>query len=217
MRISPEYLPGELHYIIPLAERHGYEARIAKYDERLGRHVPYSETMSEGDVEQLRQLYEEICSKDHSGAINSWYQNQTGEVRTCPSETTWPIYGLMCLFGQLGSRGIAPFDNGAVAPAERKSVAALDWSKLPVPLRYLAEPAETYGSLQFDDPIYEFLQDRMTPAEQVQLRELSQRYDQDWDAINSWLDEFPMTEHREAGLVYFTGHLLATGADLGLL
>jgi hypothetical protein len=50
MPISPEFLPGELHYIIPLAE------------------------------------------------------------------TTWPVYGLLCLFRQLGRLGIPPFNDGVIRP-----------------------------------------------------------------------------------------------------
>jgi hypothetical protein len=94
---------------------------------------------------------------------------------------------------------------------------ALNWKKLPPALRYLAGPAEVYGGFQFDDPIYEFLQQRMTPQEQAELRELSRRYGQDGKAIDRWLDEFPMTVHPEARLVYFTRYLVGTAADLGLL
>lgn len=92
----------------------------------------------------------------------------------------------------------------------------LDWGKLPADLRYLAGPAEVYGALQFDDPIFDFLRNRMTSEERAELTALSERYGRDWEAINRWLDEYPMTEHAEARLVYFTGHLLGTGADLGL-
>ena len=128
-----------------------------------------------------------------------------------------PIYGLLCLFAQLGKLDIAPFNDGVVGPTETKTAEKLDWSKLPSSLRYLAGPAEVYGSLQFDDRIYEFLQERMTADEQAELRALSQRYGQDSEAIDRWLDEFRMTKHPEARLVYFTGCLLGTGADLGLL
>jgi hypothetical protein len=216
MPISPEYLPSELHYIIPLAERHGSDARVAQYDQRLGRHVEYAETLTEGDIEPLGQLYAEIRAKDHSPLINSWHESHSCKG-TCPPETTWPVYGLLCLFRQLNKLGITPFIDGAVGPEKRKTTEDLDWSKLPPPLRYLSGPAEVYGGLQYDDPIYEFLQKRMTADEQAELRALSQRYGQDWEAINRWLDEFPITEHPEARLVYFTGHLLATGADLGVL
>jgi hypothetical protein len=92
-----------------------------------------------------------------------------------------------------------------------------DWTKLPAELRYLAGPAEVYGPLQFDDPIYDFLRHRMTAEERDELRALSRRFGQDWEAINRWLDEYPMTIHPEARLVYFTGYLLGTGGDLGVL
>ncbi len=117
----------------------------------------------------------------------------------------------------VGDLGIAPFNDGTIGTEEKKVADALDWSKLPPPLKYLARPAEVYGGLQFDDPIYEFLRERMTAEEQAELRSLSQRYGQDCGAINRWLDEFSMTVHPEARLVYFTGHLLSVGADLGLL
>lgn len=215
MQISPEYLPSELHYIVPLAERHGYEARVVHFDHHLGRHVEYAEKLSADDIEPLRQLYTEIRAKGHSPLINSWYHGHSGK-KTCPSETTWPIYGLLCLFAQLGKLGIAPFNDGAVGPQKTKR-AEMDWTKLPASLRYLAGPAEVYGDLQFDDRIYEFLQERMTADEQTELRALNQRYAQDGEAIDRWLDEFPMTKHPEAALVYFTAYLLAIGGDLGLL
>jgi hypothetical protein len=71
--------------------------------------------------------------------------------------------------------------------------------------------------LQFDEPIYEFLQERMTADEQAELRALNKRRGKDSEAIDRWLDKFPMTVHPEARLVYFTGYLLSTGAELDLL
>jgi len=213
--ISPAHLPPELHYIIPLAERHGSDARVARFDPQAGRHVEYAEKLSEGDIGSLRALYAEIRAKGHGPVINRWHHTQSGEG-TCPPETTFPVYGLLCLFAQLGDLGIHPFDDGAVRPMEAPPE-ELDWNKLPGPLRYLAGPAERYGRLQFDDPIYEFLREQMTPEERAELRSLNRRYKRDWDAINRWLDEYPMTKHPEARLVYFTGCLLGTGVELGLL
>lgn len=217
MPISPAHIPSELHYIIPLAERHGSDARVAQFDHRLGRHVQYGETLSADDIEPLRQLYTEISAKGHGSLINSWHQGQDCKG-TCPPETTWPVYGLLCLFAQLAKLDIAPFNDGSVCPKEAQQTAnVLDWNKLPTSLQYLARSAEAYGGLQFDDPIYHFLQERITAEERAELQALKRRYEQDWEAINRWLDEFPMTVHAEARLVYFTGHLLATGADLGVL
>ena len=216
MPVSPEYLPKELHYIIPLAELHGSEASTASFDRRLGRHVPYVETLSAANIERLRKLYTKISANGHGSLINNWYQDQDSKG-TCPTETTWPIHGLLCLFAKLGRLGIDPFNDGVVCPQERKTTEEiLDWSKLPPHLRYLAGPAEVYGGFQFEMRILEFLRERMTEDEQVELRALGQRYGQDYEAINRWLNEFRMTDHPEARLVYFTGYLLGTGADLGL-
>ena len=115
MPISPKYLPSELHYIIPLAERHGSEARVARFDHRLGRHVRYGETLTAEDIEPLRRLYAEICSKGQGPLINRWHQEHD-DRRKCPPETTWPIYGLLCLFDQLGRLEIAPFNDGVIRP-----------------------------------------------------------------------------------------------------
>ncbi len=115
MPISPGYLPSELHYIVALAERHGSNARVAQYDRRLGRHVQYAETLSEADIEPLRHLYAEICNKGHGPLINGWHQNHECNG-TCPPETTWPIFGILCLFLQLGGLGTVPFNDGAISP-----------------------------------------------------------------------------------------------------
>jgi len=121
------------------------------------------------------------------------------------------------LFAQLGKLDISPFNDGAVGPQETKTAEILDWSKLPPSLQYFAGPAEVYGRLQFEDRIYEFLEERMAADEQAGLRALNRRYKQDSEAIDRWLDTFSMTDHPEARLVYFTVSLLITGVDLGLL
>jgi hypothetical protein len=63
---------------------------------------------------------------------------------------------------------------------------------------------------------YDYLR-RVGPDERVALRELGERWGKAWEDINRWLDAYPMTTHAEARLVYFTGVLLGTGADAGLL
>jgi hypothetical protein len=55
----------------------------------------------------------------------------------------------------------------------------------------------------------------MTAEQRVELTTLLRQTIADEAAINAWLDEFPMTKHPEARLVYFLGHLLATGNDDG--
>jgi hypothetical protein len=210
--ISPEYLPPELHYIIPLAQRHGSDARIHEFDPKLGRRVSHAEKLTPKDIDELRALYCEIREKDHGPAINRWHKDK--EWRNCPNETSWPVYGLLCLFGQLSELGIEPFTDGKVRTMEFP--VELDWSKLPPELRYLSGSAEVYGAYQFDDRIFEFL-DRMTDDERTELIALNERMSGDWDAIDAWLKKYSMVEHKEAALVYFTMYLIGMAGDGGYL
>jgi hypothetical protein len=211
--ITAAYLPPELHYIIPLADIHGNKGRIATFDSKLGRHVTYGETLKADVIEALSGLYTGIRTNGHGAMINEWIHSNSREK--VPAETSSPIFGLLCLFRQLGELGIQPFNDESVRYKEAPKT--LDWNKLPESLRYLAGWAEVYGAYQFEGKILDFLQSRMTADERTELQGLSERYGQDDDAINRWLDEYAMTEHPEAGLVYFTGHLLALGKDAGLL
>lgn len=214
MPISPTYLPSELHYIIPLAERHGSDARVASFDHHLGRHVQYGETLSAEAIDSLRKLYTQINAKGHGPLLNSWHQGHSGKG-TCPRETTWPIYGLLCLFAQLGRLGIAPFSDGAIRP-EKDGAEVLDWSKLSPKLAWVAAPAERYGHYQFDERILDFLQ-HASPAQLVELRAVQQRWVANNPDIDAWLDEYNMTKHAEARLVYFTQLLLGMADESGLL
>jgi hypothetical protein len=93
---------------------------------------------------------------------------------------------------------------------------ALDWSKLPPNLAWIAAPAERYGCYQFDDKIWHFLQ-QATPADLAELRTLQRQWGTDYPAIDAWLDAFNITKHAEARLVYFTQVLLGTADDAGFL
>ncbi len=90
----------------------------------------------------------------------------------------------------------------------------LDWNKLPRNLGYLAEPAEKYGHHQFEEKIFNFLRS-MSESEKAQLNALLRRSMSDGAEIDAWLDRYRITEHPEARLVYFLGHLLALGNDAG--
>ncbi len=59
--------------------------------------------------------------------------------------------------------------------------------------------------------------DQLTQAEKLELQALSKKMERDSDVINKWLDEFNITKHREAALVYFTGVLIGLGVDTGRL
>ncbi|MCG8584071.1 MAG: hypothetical protein MI757_05105, partial [Pirellulales bacterium] len=114
MEICKEDLPVELHYLIPIAEAHGDEARVHEFDESLGRHVSYGEKVSDEVVAELRDLYLEIVEKDHAKLINEWHDKNWDK---CP-DTAWPVYGVLFLFSQLAERGIEPFCDRRVQPSE---------------------------------------------------------------------------------------------------
>jgi hypothetical protein len=94
---------------------------------------------------------------------------------------------------------------------------ALDWTKLPPGLSYLAEPAARYGELQFETRIMDFLERDATDADRETLRALKPLVLRDEGAIDAWIDELGITKHREAAVVYFLLHLMALGNDAGLL
>ncbi|MBL8799530.1 MAG: hypothetical protein JNM56_36950 [Planctomycetia bacterium] len=92
----------------------------------------------------------------------------------------------------------------------------LNWDKLPSGLRYLVVPAEKYGSLQFDEKIYEF-GESMSEADRQALRKVAMQMLESEAEIDQFLNEYRMTEHPEAQLVYFLGHLIALLTDAGFL
>jgi hypothetical protein len=119
----------------------------------------------------------------------------------------------MVFFAFLFGCGRQPASPPTTAPAKDMHQ-TLDWTKLPTNLSYLAGPAEKYGRYQFEDKIFRFL-DRMSQAEKAELTQLLQQTIKDDREINKWLDQYPMTTHPEARLVYFLEHLLALGNDAG--
>ena len=115
MSIAPRLLPSELHYIIPLADQHGTKARIWEWDPELGRHTGHVERLSSDEIAALSDLYREISARDHGRLINQWHE-QHQLTPGFIAATTWPVYGLLILFQELGERGVVPFDDGEIRP-----------------------------------------------------------------------------------------------------
>jgi len=89
-------------------------------------------------------------------------------------------------------------------------------SKLPPELRYLARPVETYGTLQLDDAISDFI-DTLTDAQLEELREINERMNADKTKIGEFFDQYSTTKHIEAQRVYFLSYLLSRLEDEGKL
>jgi hypothetical protein len=77
-------------------------------------------------------------------------------------------------------------------------------AKLPADLAYLAAPALKYGCHQFDEEIFNFL-DHATDDEMSELAAIAERVrlHGHYSIVNQWLDEFPITNFREAACLYF--------------
>jgi hypothetical protein len=92
----------------------------------------------------------------------------------------------------------------------------VDWSLLPDHLRAMIPWAEKYGSLQFDDPINEYL--ASIPIEEIpDLKEAGRFISENWDAIRKLLDDNPMTDSVSSRRIYFLMHFLGLANDRGLL
>jgi hypothetical protein len=92
----------------------------------------------------------------------------------------------------------------------------LNWSKLPDRLRYLAPLAEKYGRLQFDERILDYLNNHMSEEDRQELIDLGKTVVPDLADINSWINQFDMTEHQESALVYFALYLIGLGNAVGV-
>jgi hypothetical protein len=217
MPINPRELPSKFHYLIPLAEQHGNDAPISQFNKKLGRHVEYAEKLKRAQIQELAQLYLTINSKNQGPSIREWHRVYS-QKNGCVPETAWPIHGLICLFGQLARLGVSPFNDGGQEDWNSlRPETVLDWGKLPEPLRFLAVPAEYYGAFQFENEVYEFLQEKMTEAQLADLKQLDQRCSEHWKSIDDWIKRNPISKHPESCLVYFTISLIASAKDLGIL
>jgi hypothetical protein len=157
--------------------------------------------LNEGDFAALAAAYREIERRGDVGALSRYVYAETDKRRSRP------LLMLLFLFGDLANRGIEPFASGTVRLLE-KEYPPLDWTKLPGDLRYLAEPAEKYGKYQFDEEIDGFIE-TMTVAQRAELKVVADAMQRNRETINEFLDKYPMTEHKEAALVYFLEHLIA--------
>lgn len=191
MPISREYLPTELHYIIPLAEQHGSDARVVHYDHQLGRHVEYGEKLSAADIELLRELYVEIRDKGHFALIHRWHEGHSGK-KTCPPETTWPVYGLLCVFQQLGDLGITPFNDLAVTSGEGEPTRRMDAAKIPETLRPFIPLFEKWGEGDDLNRLGLIRRALADPAEMAELKEWHLKLSQvDRASYDEWLGGVP--------------------------
>ncbi|MEM7456345.1 MAG: hypothetical protein AAF456_18510 [Planctomycetota bacterium] len=77
-------------------------------------------------------------------------------------------------------------------------------AELPEELSYLVEPALEYGRFQFEEQIFDFL-DTATPQQMEELAAVARRVKSNdhYPEVNRFLDEYPITEHKQSACLYF--------------
>ena len=166
--------------------------------------------LSKKDLDNLALAYQQIIDHKDQRAISEWINDKVEDGLT--KEGREALLLLFLLSG-LSRQGIVPFCLESVFSKDER---ILDWQKLPEDLWYLASPAERYGVIQFDAEIDEFA-DAMDERARAELQAIAARVDRNEKQIDGFLDEYSMTEHREAKLVYFLTYLIATLREMGKL
>lgn len=193
-------LPQELAYLKSAAQEYGSHCGVVADLDRL------VAGLTPAQLEELSSAYNEIVRREDVHAISHW-------LDTCDKgQWRWgaagPLQGLLITFDRLADRGTPPFSSRQVRRI-RPPPPPFDWTKLPDDLRYLAEPAERYGEIGSDADLVRFLE----AADETQLASLAAlaeriRLAGHLTRINQWLDQYSITDHREAAAVYFLMLLL---------
>ncbi len=168
------------------------------------------DNLTADDITELARIYQEIEHRGDSLALSKWILDRRDD--SLARERRQALM-LLFLFRGLAERGIAPFSSKTVQLQEE--VVPLDWTKLPPELRYLVEPAEKYGKYQFPEEVDAFI-NTMTSSQLDELLEIDRRSLTDETKIEDFLNSYRMTDHKEAELIYFLFHLIATIKDYGL-
>ncbi len=189
---EPTAEESKFSYISAAAERYGVDG--IQVSTELPRII---ESLGTNDLVELASVYREIEQRGDAERLSRYIDAKNPGHRR--------FLMLLFLFSALAERGVEPFVSESVAYRAKEE--PLDWSKLPAKLRYLAGPAERYGIVQFAADREQFLK-TLTPAQETELSELKERILSDWEAKEQFLNEFPMTDHKESRLIYFMEFLI---------
>lgn len=190
-------------YLADVAAKYGSDDLLI-----LQRKQGVIDALSVSDLAMLAEAYEEIARRDDNKALSDHVKPPVADKKRRQ------LLMLVILFKDLADRGIEPFSSRKVQLVEDD--AAFDWSKLPADLQYLAAPAERYGKYQFEGDIEAFLSS-MTAADRAELRDINQKWAEDYEKIDKFRKAHRITEHRESKYVYFMLHMIAIANDCGEL
>ena len=167
----------ELAYLIDLS------SRLAPDEIQVDREMEaWLDRLSAAQIAELAAAYQKADAAGHMAALTREYRadspaDEAGKWRKRR------LVRLMSLFDHLGERGIEPFNSfrvGIRAVPERQ----VDWSAVPEDLRWVIEPAEKYGELQFESRIIDYIE-KMADAEWAETRRLRARYSAEVDRLET--------------------------------
>ena len=197
-------LDTRFEYLREVAAKYGVDQiRVDNGGRSLDVHR-FIHALGPDQLQELAEAYYEIARREDSSLISKW---TLGAMETPEQQQ---LFLLFCLFQRLGDYGFEPFNTREVKLVEKKP--KLDWNKLPKQIAFLAQPAQKYGAIQFDDEVYQFL----TALDADTYRELRHVSDLAKDCqteIDGFLDKYSMAEHPEAARVYFLMLLLDSLPD----
>ena len=184
------------HYLRSAARKYGNMWFAHEIEEFLN-------SISKGQLSELRECYERIRSSGDADRISGWIDfcfTRRDEMPKSQFEFSQQVGKLLGLFARLGQRGYEPFSDGTVRYKEPARIP--NWNNLPAEFAYLKEPAARYGVYQTEPQILEFL-DIATEEDMEALATLAEqiRLKGDWDAIIKWVNSLP--DNEESWRVYW--------------
>jgi hypothetical protein len=221
-----EELPDRLKYLEPVLRKFTLPHPDAVIDDAEER----ADDLDTDALQELAAAYREIVRRDDVHALSAWAKadearfhrqweewcklnddrEARGEARLPGDQSPAVERGLQLfyMFDRLAKRKLPPFATREVVYSPPPVV--LDWTKLPVGLRYVSEPAMKYRLLWNHDNRARFRR-RLTAADHDELEALAKRVRStcDFDRLSEWLRQHPHREHPETYLVMTLAEVLA--------
>ncbi len=197
-------VPSRFHYFREAVQVCG-ETRIVKYDQALGRHVPFVENVTREQLAQLVAVYKTVLEQDDLESLWDWLDTAANGSEP-EKAAAWHIRGIIMVLSDLAENGVAPFCQERVNPCRPKpplqGIGVL--AQLPESLSYLIDPALKYGRYQCEEEMSRFLE-HAPPDEMEALAMIAERVliNDHYPHVNRFLNRHSIVDYEEAARLYF--------------
>ncbi|MCO6047840.1 hypothetical protein NG895_28375 [Aeoliella sp. ICT_H6.2] len=163
------------------------------------------------DIGVLALAHHEIVRKEDLAAISQWYYESPLPNRS--GSFAGACFRLLLVMDYLYEQSKEPFSSQRLQLLSRNRKP--NWDHLPEKLAFLKDPAIKYGKYQFDDERYDFVESMTAEQreELVAVRAALGKEESLYKLLDDWFDEYSITDHEEAALIYFMFGVL-DAADL---